>query len=839
MSFRRGSEARVIDFRDLAPIRGYDPEAAGAECWRCPLRGHTVVPPELRPGAPLVIGQEPGGTEERYGRPLVGPSGVESNRATSALGFERKDLSFTNARLCRLPQYESRKAEHKESLSACRPRLQREMATARSLLLYGSVAFEAVVTGARGESGLTKNRGFPFEVEITEAWRENGVAAELVGTKIPALATYNPAAVLRKRNLTETYRADVAKALRIVRGASTWVEPASITDPDADTLSSLLDRWARSGTLVAVDIETAPTSDEPDPLTDLLRCVGIGSAELAVCAGFRSVERPARRWRCPPEIARERIAAFLADPRARLCGHNVNVYDRPVLERFGMPLPDFRRVLDSVISHHCVDSEMPHNLGYVVTRYTDAPAWKPVSHDAWTSDIDLAHYCNRDVSLSARIAPTLAQEVIASDQAKVYQSDIRYQQVCVGMHAAGMHIDESERVRHRTRLEKKRVEAVAKAIQATRGREINLGSHDQVRKYLFDTIGLAPTAFETDSGKPSTGTDALYELMNRRLPASVALFVDALQEYRRAEKWISTFVGGTAPGSDGRIHPDWHPHIQKVGRPSCSRPGMQQFPDKKHDRDSMRSIIDAAPGNVLVYADMPQIHLRIIAEIANDEIWLDAFARDVDIHLVNAADFAGKHVSQVEPYERDFAKVAVYLLVYGGTAETFLTQLQRVRSPKTGNRPYAEWDLTMAKRVRDTFLRRHPWLEQWWDAAIRRYRQRGYGADYVLGRKHYFKDAYAGDDENMRSEIINYEVLPTEAALMGGSGAAGRLIDAVPFGLWGPGLIFHGFDSMLLEVREDRGDAAGAALVEAMDTTFGRVRIKPKFKKGPNWSVLE
>lgn len=80
----------------------YDPEAAGALCSRCPLRGKKVVPPHgpLDPDI-VVVGEGPGMQEERQQKPFVGPSGGLLNGILQQAGFERSRVWTTNALLCR------------------------------------------------------------------------------------------------------------------------------------------------------------------------------------------------------------------------------------------------------------------------------------------------------------------------------------------------------------------------------------------------------------------------------------------------------------------------------------------------------------------------------------------------------------------------------------------------------------------------------------------------------------------------------------------------------------------------------------------------------------------
>lgn len=58
---------------------------------------YTSVPPELHPGARiLLVGRDPGEQEMRQGRPFVGPAGDLLNECLGQAGFRREDVNITN-----------------------------------------------------------------------------------------------------------------------------------------------------------------------------------------------------------------------------------------------------------------------------------------------------------------------------------------------------------------------------------------------------------------------------------------------------------------------------------------------------------------------------------------------------------------------------------------------------------------------------------------------------------------------------------------------------------------------------------------------------------------------
>jgi uracil-DNA glycosylase len=80
----------------------YSPQAAGAQCDTCPLKGKKFVPP-VGPADPdlFICGEAPGAHEEKRRTPFVGPSGMLFDQISRSIGIDRKRLWITNAILCR------------------------------------------------------------------------------------------------------------------------------------------------------------------------------------------------------------------------------------------------------------------------------------------------------------------------------------------------------------------------------------------------------------------------------------------------------------------------------------------------------------------------------------------------------------------------------------------------------------------------------------------------------------------------------------------------------------------------------------------------------------------
>lgn len=819
----------------------YDPEAAGAECDKCPLNTgrKIVVPPSRIGGRALFVGIEPGLTEEETGIPYTGESGRENDRAIRAAGVRRENFDFSNTRLCRSGVVD--KKVDAAATAACAPRLWREIARATAVFPQGKEPLALISTRSpelEGKASLQRTRGLPFTVAPF------GASSPL---RVPALASYHPAAVLRQRALTVELRADVVKMARLAARRLQWSGCDVLFDPTHSTIRATFDEWIATRAIVSCDIETVPAvhGQDPDPLTDLVRCIGFSTSGgkatkgKALVIGIRSVEHTNRPWACPVHAAVAEVQRFfdaVAAGQARMSWHNGLQYDGVVLKQAGFRVPPPSVVLDTIYAHHVCDPEGFHGLESVAAQLTDAPAWKPANHDGWTDlgDQALHVYCTIDTAVTAEATPKLAAELQRADLIDAYLSDIKYGEACNAMHAAGVGLSLAEVARHRARLESRAAVAIAEA-RAAAGRDVDLLSPTSVRDYLFGDEGLAPTQFVTQQGLPSTDAKAINELLTRRLPGNVAAFLDALVRYRRAMKWVATYLdlnGSLRLGADGRVHAQWTAFRQKVGRCSAANPNWQQLPGLKLDTDSLQSIVEAAPGNVLVYADMPQFHLRLIAGITRDELWLEAFKANKDVHLINGSTFFHKPVDKVEKFEREFAKIAAYLIVYAGSFDTFRNALRQVYSAKTGKRPYADMPDELMRGAYDSFRKQHGRIVNWWADSLKRFRARGFATTELLRRRNYFRSTIGEDIEKCMSEIVNYDVLGLEGDIMGGSGAAGKFLDAVPPFVYGPGLIMHKHDAMIAEVKAEYAETGKRALLDAMSFTYRDVPIIPETKSG-------
>ena len=830
---------------------GYDPMAHGALCDRCLLRGRPMVPPECKPSDALVIGDGPSKVDVEQGRLFCGNAGRELYQAVTPYA-PRHELAVTNAVLCRpdkgdyaavvrmtkkLRRSGPKYAALLEPTQACLPRLRQELTQYVNLIPLGALAVEAVYGGG---TKVMRVRGRPC-----------------VTGKYKAVASLHPALLQKQSRWRHIFRGDIARAFRLFSGALEWRMPAVSLSPAPEALERWLKRAAVAGTPVVVDIET----DGIEALTCNLRCIGLarlradGTVHQTAVVGWQAINHQDEFY---TESDKQRIRTilrrFLVDKRILKVGHNFGYFDAAVLDRvFNCVTAPYA---DTIILHRAVESELPHSLGFLGSAYTDVQAWKDVRNALDYEDNDELHrYCATDVAVTGVVYGPLEQGVELREQEQVVAMDMRVQKFCRDMHQVGMFIDMAELTRWQDVLTEQRAHELyilQEGVKRIWGRAgFNPGSTIQVADLIFGETGwgvFCKREWLTEGGEPSTDGETLRHLLRQPgMSKSQINFLTHLRRYRRAVKFLGTFVApivetlsGLPRGAPPRIHPQWNAHVTVSGRLSSSRPNAQQVPFK------MRSMFTAAPGNVLVAADMDQIELRFAAAVAGADRYLKVFRDGGDPHAVTSAQIYGQawaavargaNAAQVAQKKklRDFAKRFSYACLYGAEDKTVHEVLTSVED-KNGDFPYLGLSVDQTSSQRRRWLDGNPEFRAWWSTTVACWRRDTFLKDVVIGRRRDFLD---GENKN---EQVNFPVQSGSAAIVHLNTFA--LLDAgVAPGFDGPGtgVIQQGHDAIMIECSAARGAEVQKLLQRCMCRTvpaLPQVSFTATAKRGHRWTEL-
>ena len=206
-----------------------------------------------------------------------------------------------------------------------------------------------------------------------------------------------------------------------------------------------------------------------------------------------------------------------------------------------------------------------------------------------------------------------------------------------------------------------RLVALTKEICAYAGQDFNINSPKQLGEVLFEKLNL-PAAKKTKSGY-STDNEVLQSLQ------AAHPIVDCILEYRMLAKLNSTYLEAfknMADPRDGRIHTTFNQNITATGRLSSSDPNLQNIPIKTQFGRMIRALFVPSVGyDYLLSADYSQIELRILAHLSNCQSLIQAFARNLDVHRVTAAEVFNTTPDEVTDSERQRAKAVNFGIVYG------------------------------------------------------------------------------------------------------------------------------------------------------------------------------
>lgn len=505
------------------------------------------------------------------------------------------------------------------------------------------------------------------------------------------------------------------------------------------------------------------------------------------------------------------------------------------------------------------------------------------------------------------------------------QVDHFRQSMCVGLHKVGMYVDQAERERLISKYEAEvavletEIRELAKGLgakhfdpsivdgasfgtlpgisaldgswqaedsdeaeamhAALEDDDLNPGSADQLRDFLYDSLGLVPVDY-TESGLPSTSSECILgHIVDPTLPMSLVIFLEKVRKFRRIKnKYLGTYLkpfgimdvdgsgkrevkGRTKKGKetvkrvtahcwqDGRARANANAHVANVGRLSLSKPGMQQIPQK------MRSIFIPAPGHVYVEADYDQLHLRIIAARWQIKRLLDCFLRTGDdAHLLLGVDLFGDKLTTAEGWVdvrtkpkanttagriRDNNKTLRYAGAYWAMVATIHGTLLKAED-RNGDLVNCGSKVPPERRLteRDVAAMYLKWMEaepEWqqaWRTELAYYLKYGFVADPILGRRNDFADIvraeFRADQDVERSAIVNYPILSGEV----GVAVLGEIdiLESLPYSdacdrsgwgskAFGPGtgLVMQSHDAELLEVPADKAEWACDLLRRSMN----------------------
>lgn len=354
-------------------------------------------------------------------------------------------------------------------------------------------------------------------------------------------------------------------------------------------------------------------------------------------------------------------------------------------------------------------------------------------------------------------------------------------------------------------------------IHALAGEEFNVNSTPQLRRILYDKLGLTPVK-KTKTGA-STDASSLGKLVGEHP------IVGELLRYREVEKLRSTYADALPPlvGTDGRIHAVLNQTGTATGRISSESPNLQNVPVRTEQGRELRRAFIAEDGCELVVADYSQIELRVIAHLTEDPGLLEAFGRDADVHTTTAARVFGTEEAKVTTAQRRIAKMVNYGLAYGMEAYGLA---QRLDIPPD-----------QAREILDAYFASFPNVRAFMDATIEQARACGYTTT-LLGRRRRVPELAS---DNFRIRQMGERMAQNAPA----QGSAADIFKLAMVRLYAEltargmrsRMVLTVHDELVLEAPFDEREETSALVREVMESAYElRVPLKVDLSYGQSWA---
>ena len=432
---------------------------------------------------------------------------------------------------------------------------------------------------------------------------------------------------------------------------------------------------------------------------------------------------------------------------------------------------------------------------------------------------ELAAYYGAWVGLLPSVSTELERQMDEIGARRLhYEIELPLVPILAAMEVRGIAVD-CDLLGHISRELYERIAAIESEVHEVAGHMFNLGSTQQLARFLYDDLGLAPGR-RIKTGR-STDADTLDAL---RVEHPV---VELILEWRQLTKLKGTYVDALPLlcSADSRVHTSFNQAVATTGRLSSSDPNLQNIPIRTEWGQRIRRAFHADAARRLVSADYSQVELRVLAHVTHEPELIGSFRRGEDIHRRTAAEVYGVAAEAVTPDMRRIAKMVNFGVVYG------LSDFGLARG--------ANMSQEDAKAFIDTYFANFPEVTKYLEGVRNHARQYGWVETY-LGRRRYLPDIRAANRQIRQGAERMAVNMPIQGAAADIMKTAMILVDAA---IRGAGLasrmLLQVHDELLLEAPADEVEALIPLLRAAMSGAADlAVPLDVDVKIGDNWGDM-
>ena len=503
-------------------------------------------------------------------------------------------------------------------------------------------------------------------------------------------------------------------------------------------------------------------------------------------------------------------------------------FEKNVLSLVGIKLNPI--VFDPMLTSYIVNPDNKHGLkdqserllNYSMVRITEliGKGKKQITMDLAPIE-NVAPYAGDDARVALALAAHYLPELDEEQKYLLYDMEIPMERALATMEQNGVKLD----VDYLKEFSKELSESLTKIeadIYGHAGYSFNINSTQQLQKVLFEELGLK-TKTKTKTGY-STDASVLESLKNDHA------IIPQIIEYRQLSKLRSTYVDALpkeVSSRDNRLHGEFNQTVAATGRLSSSNPNLQNIPIRTEiGRRIRKAFIPADESSSLLAADYSQIELRMLAHMSADELLIDAFKKDQDIHARTAMEIFDVPLEEVDSDMRRIGKTLNFALVYQQGA--YSTGQDLGVSTKE------------AQAFIDKYFSRYPKVKSFLAETIEDARANNY-VTTLWGRRRYFRNLHDRNGNVRKADeraACNAPIQGSAADLM--KLAMIRLDDSLKQSKLNAKLILQVHDELVLDVPDKELDETKALVLEAMEMDQPlKVPLKVDFGVGKNWMVAK
>ena len=433
---------------------------------------------------------------------------------------------------------------------------------------------------------------------------------------------------------------------------------------DMSTLFDLI-KQLKKAEMFAIDTETTSKDPMKANLVGLSFSMKPNEAFYIPCA-HDYPEAPAQ---IELKSVLSQLKPLLENPDVKKIGQNIK-YDWMVLKRHGINLAGV--MFDTMLASYLINpSKRAHNLDQIALDFLDHKTitYENISgkgqRDVSFAEIPLEKampYSCEDADITLMAYHVLMPLIENAGLMELYDNvELPLVPVLMNMEMTGVCVDR-EKLTELSKSFEHQLEQLESMIYSIAGEEFNIKSSQQLGRILFEKLKLPVQKKTKKKTGYSTDVNVLTALADKHELPEIIL------RHRTLAKLKSTYTDALLDlvhPETGRIHTSYNQTVTATGRLSSSDPNLQNIPIRTDEGMEIRKAFVPRKDWILISADYSQIELRILAHYAGDDILIEAFKNDEDIHTRTATEVFQVFPSFVTSELRRQAKVINFGIVYG------------------------------------------------------------------------------------------------------------------------------------------------------------------------------